>query len=169
MQCAKDFVITVELDCDTFSEATWVETIVDADSSAVYSMAAGDGAFFVALTGAPGHSGSWYRYVSNAMTCSVDYDATVQIDYSINLTDVGGGSNAESSWQVRRNGVLIINTNKVAPNAGNLTEMGTLSSGPITMLANVAYTFQIDYLVIAIGAGTSSNVSGVIRFRPLSP
>jgi len=144
MPCDKEFTIEVsDIECDTFSEASWVETIVDADSTAVYSMAAGDGSFFVTLTGAPGHSGAWYRYVSNAMTCQGQYDAVVEIDYSIDLTDVGGGSNAESSWQVRRNGVLIINTNKVAPSPGNLTENGTLPVDRLRWLPTLHTPFKL--------------------------
>lgn len=158
------------LDCDSFNTATWTETILDPDSSWVGSITGGDGSFSANLTGSPGHQGLLYRYDSSIIRCSFDYNATVEIDYSINLTDVGGGSNAEAQWQVWRNGVFVIpTTNKVAPNGGNLTESGTLSSGPFTMVANTDYTFRVDYTFLAIGVGTSSVVSGVIRFRPLTP
>lgn len=169
MLCQKSFTISVALECDTFQGAGWTEVILDPDSTAAFSMAGGDGTFFVTLTGTPGHQGVAYQYTSDALECSSNYNATIEIDYSIDLTDVGAGSNAEAQWQVRRNGVLVINTNKVAPDSGNLTESGTLSSGPLVMVAGTPYTFQVNYSFIAIGAGTSSDVSGVIRFRPLTP
>jgi len=169
MICQKDFTIAVTSECDAFSEAIWTETILDPDTSAVFSMAAGDGGFFVTLTGAPGHQGVAYRYVSDPLECDFQYTATIEIDYTISLTDVGAGSDASAQWQVRRNGVLLINQVRTAPNNSNLSESGTFQSGPFTMLTATLYTFQIDYSFIAIGVGTSSNVSGVIRFRPLTP
>lgn len=169
MICAKQFSLEVTLQCDHIEDATWGITIVDPNPGTTFSFAGGDGTYLFTLTGAPSQQGAWYRATSSALMCAFDYDVTCEIDYAIDLTDVGGGSDSTCNWQVRRNGVLIINQTKTAPNAGNLTENGTFASGPFTMLANTNYTFQVDITPLAIGVGTSSDVSGVFRLRPLAP
>ncbi len=168
--CTQAYSITIADACDTFAEVTWTELIIDPDSATVISISGGDGTYLVALTGAPGHQGSTYRYTSNVMLCAQAYTATIEIDYNISFQDVGGGSSSNGTWQVRRNGILLLNQTKIAPEPppGTLIESGTFSTGPFTMAANTNYTFQLDLDFGAVGVGTFTNASGAIRFRPLT-
>ena len=171
MICQKEFSITVGplVDCDPIGDAEWTITVLDPNPGTVFEFDGGDGTYNFNLSGVPGQQGAAYRATSSTLNCSFQYTATAEIDYSIDLTDVGGGSDSSIVWQLRRNGSLIMNETRVAPSPGNLVESGTFSSGPFIMFEETDYTFQFDISIIAIGVGTSSIASGVFRLRPLIP
>lgn len=167
MQCSKSFTIEVGIDCDPIAEATWTQSKLGPGPGSV-TMVGGDGTFELTDTGDP-NGGNDISSLSSSLECpATEYSVTIEIDYNVFLQDFGAGSSAGMNIVARRNGAAVIFYTGTAPNNSTFSDSGTLTSAPLQMNFDEAYTFQIQILYSVTGGGIC-NTSGTVRIRPLTP